>query len=76
MSTNKGTDPVAARRRDDDVPDEIDFFGGVRGKYHERLKDGFTVRIVSDEEDRRRPARRAVETGSTEPLGIPAPGDE
>ncbi len=40
---------------DDEIPDEIDFTGGIRGKYYEwakRAKGRFS--LVSDEEDRRR----------------------
>lgn len=48
---------------DDEIPDEIDFTGGVRGKYYEwakRAKSRFS--LVSDEEDRLRQARLADET--------------
>lgn len=63
MTTDKASDPSRARHDDDEIPDEIDFSGGVRGKYYERFKDGYTVRIVTDEEDRRRQARLAAEHG-------------
>ena len=64
MTTDKASDPGRARHHDDEIPDEIDFSGGVRGKYYERFKDGFSVRIVSDEEDRLRQARLSDETDS------------
>jgi len=34
----------------------------VPNPYAERMKNGFTVRVVSDEEDRLRQARLAIET--------------
>lgn len=60
MSTDKASDPRVGRDDDDDIPNEIDFSDGVRGKYYERFKNGFTVHIVSDEEDRLRQARLAA----------------
>lgn len=52
-----------ARHEDPEIADEYDFSNAVRGKYYERFKDGFTVRIVSDEEDRRHQARLATKHG-------------
>jgi hypothetical protein len=50
-----------ARREDPEIADEYDFSNAVRGKYAEQMKDGYTVQIVSDEEDRLRRARLADE---------------
>ena len=50
-----------ARHEDPDIADEYDFSDAVRGKHAARMKDGFTVRIVSDEEDQRRQRRPATE---------------
>jgi len=65
-----------ARHDDPEIADEYDFSNAVRGKHSERMKDGFTVRVVSDEADRRRQARRAGETDSTERHGVLPPADE
>ena len=50
-----------ARHDDPEIADEYNFSNAVRGKYAEQMKDGYTVQIVSDEEDRLRRARLADE---------------
>jgi len=53
-----------ARREDPEIADEYDFSNAVRGTYAERMKDGYTVRIVSDEKDRLRQLWRNQASGT------------
>ena len=53
-----------ARHDDPEIADEYDFSNAVRGKYAERMKDGYTVRIVSDEKDRLRQLWRNQASGT------------
>jgi len=50
------------RHEDPDIADEYDLTNAVRGEHAGRMKNGFTVRIVSDEEDQRRQARLIEKT--------------
>lgn len=47
------------------MADEYDFSEAVPNPYAERMKDGFTVRIVSDEVDRRQ-ARLVTNVSATD----------
>jgi len=54
----------SARHEDPDIADEYDLSNALRGEHAERMKDGFTTRVVSDEEDRLRQARLVDEAAA------------